>query len=118
VAMFAARDAVPTSAPQRFMFKAARRVFVFRFFPDSGKELGQAKENPNPKFRYLSTNDFHIIGRHVIPVIVVEMSPQIIHDSSNLIVTHHRSEWRHSALSVDDNFDWISAGFETSVSRK
>ena len=68
--------------------------------------------------RSLSTNSFHVVGRHVVPVIVVEMSPQIIHDGSNLIVAHHRSEWWHSALSVNDNFDWISAGFEISVSRK
>ena len=68
--------------------------------------------------RCLSTRGFYIVGSHLIPVIVAEMSPQIIHDGSNLLVAHHRSEWWHSALSVNDNFDWISAGFEISVSRK
>jgi hypothetical protein len=65
-----------------------------------------------------SANGFYVVGRHIIPIIVFEMSPQIIHDGSNLIVAHHRSERWHSALSVDDNTDWIAAGFEISVSRK
>ena len=68
--------------------------------------------------RCLSTYGFYVVGRHRIPVIVTEMSPQIIHDGSNLIVAHHRSEWWHFALSANDNFDGISAGFEIFVSRK
>src|SRR5271163_2679477 len=68
--------------------------------------------------RYLSTNGFYVVGRHFVSITVVEMSSQIIHDCSNLIVAHHRSEWRHSALSVDDHVDWISARFKISVARK
>jgi hypothetical protein len=80
-------------------------------------QLGHAKENPNPP-NCLSTNSFYLVGRHLIPVTVVEMSPQIIHDGSNLIVAHHRSEWWHSALSVDDDVDGISARFEISVAHE
>jgi hypothetical protein len=66
----------------------------------------------------LSTSRSYVVGRHRILVAVVEMSPQIIHDRGNLIVAHHRSEWRHSAQSVDDDVNRISAGFEISVARK
>jgi hypothetical protein len=66
----------------------------------------------------LPTSRFYVVGRHRILVTVVEMSPQIIHDRGNLVVAHHRSEWRHSALPVDDDVNRISAGFEISVARK
>jgi hypothetical protein len=66
----------------------------------------------------LPTNGFYVVGRHPIPVIVAEMSPQIIDDRGDLIVVHHRSERWHSALSVDDDVDGISARFEISVARE
>jgi hypothetical protein len=40
----------------------------------------------------LSANGLYVVGRHPIPVTIVEMSPQVIHDGGNLIVAHHRSE--------------------------
>jgi hypothetical protein len=46
------------------------------------------------------------------------MRPQVIYHSGNLIVAHHRPEWRHSALSVDDDVDGISAGFQIPVARE
>jgi hypothetical protein len=46
------------------------------------------------------------------------MGPQVIHNGSNLIVTHHGPECRHTALSVDDDRDRISAGSEISIGRE
>jgi hypothetical protein len=46
------------------------------------------------------------------------MRAQIIHNGGNLIVAHHRPEWRHSASSVDDDVEGIPAGFEIPVARE
>src|ERR1700676_2839330 len=67
--------------------------------------------------QFLSANDFDILWRHRIAVIVAEMSPQIIHNGGNLVVAHHGPEGWHSALAVDDNLNRISAGFEVPIGR-
>src|SRR5260370_25634835 len=65
-----------------------------------------------------AANGPDVVGCNRIQVIIVEMGPQIIYHGGDLIVAHHRPEWGHSTLSVDDDGNRISAGFEVFVARE
>src|ERR1700722_3772617 len=71
--------------------------------------LGESRQGTSP------ASGSNILDSHRIPVTVAEMGSHIIHNGGNLFVVHHRAERWHCALSVDDDSDGISAGFEIAV---